>query len=899
MSLLDPAAALAAGITVVTPNNRLARTLIARHDAAQLRAGRRTWTAARALPWSAWIATLWRDAREAGIERANARLLADFEVAYLWRQIVAGDPAMPASLVDVRGSADLAAQAWQLVHGWGAGGQSWRAWRDTALASPGSDVDAFILWAERYQRDLAQRVAIDIALAADALASLAAQMPNWRGERVLLAGFLEISPQQQRLLASVRSAGMSLDVADEPARRAKVERIVAQTARDEVVLALQWARERAQQSSSARIGIAIEDLSARRDEVRALAEDVLCPALQLPGHAGTARPYDLSLGLPLAEDPVVAAALSWLALAHGGLDRARAAALFRSPYGPGRWTARAGCELGWIEESRAQVSWADAVAAMHGVAPAIAATMREALRAVSLGRTQSPREWVAQWRTFLDRCGWPGEAVLAGAQYEAREAFARSLEDFARLGHLEPRLAPAAALGALRDLAQERLFQPQAAPAPIAIMGLLEAASVSFDALWIAGLSGHRWPPAPQPNPLLPLGWQREHSVPRSSAARELAFAVRMTDRLARCAQDVVMSAPAAIADYTSRPSPLAGDAWPAVTESKRQDTATLVASVKAVESLRDDRAPVLPVGGAPGGTGAIAAQSDCPFMAMAKYRLCAQPWPTASEGLNPMERGQLVHAMMAAFWQTTKSHAALVALDSAALGERIADAAAAARALIPTSRWQVLPGVIAAAEAERLPEIAVTWIEAYERPRPGFTVDRTEAKGTVEMGGLTFRLKLDRVDALPGGGVAIIDYKTGLVDSAKTWFTPRPRSPQLGVYYLALVGESPAVDVKAVAYGRLKAGEVEVVGFAAEAQQWPALTDAQKQRDPPGWQGIGTFWRTRLPALAAEIREGVATVTPRGPKNSPCRVCARQSLCRVQAAGPTAFQSDGVDDDR
>src|SRR6185295_14651657 len=106
--------------------------------------------------------------------------------------------------------ADLAAQAWQLVHGWGAGGESWRGWRDTALAAPGSDVDTFIRWAERYQRDLAQRDAIDIALAADALAALAAHMPGWRGARVLLAGFLEISPQQQRLLASVRGAGMSL-----------------------------------------------------------------------------------------------------------------------------------------------------------------------------------------------------------------------------------------------------------------------------------------------------------------------------------------------------------------------------------------------------------------------------------------------------------------------------------------------------------------------------------------------------------------------------------------------------------------------------------------------------------------------------------------------------------------
>src|SRR4029450_11887810 len=62
------------------------------------------------------------------------------------------------------------------------------------------------------------------------------------------------------------------------------------------------------------------------------------------------------------------------------------------------------------------------------------------------------------------------------------------------------------------------------------------------------------------------------------------------------------------------------------------------------------------------------------------------------------------------------------------------------------------------ARESERLREIAVTWIEGYERPRPGFTVDRTEAKATVEMAGLTFRLKLDRVDALPGGGVASID---------------------------------------------------------------------------------------------------------------------------------------------
>ncbi len=62
MSFSDLAAALAAGATIVTPNNRLARTLVSRFDAGMLRAGHRTWTAARALPWSAWLTTLWREA---------------------------------------------------------------------------------------------------------------------------------------------------------------------------------------------------------------------------------------------------------------------------------------------------------------------------------------------------------------------------------------------------------------------------------------------------------------------------------------------------------------------------------------------------------------------------------------------------------------------------------------------------------------------------------------------------------------------------------------------------------------------------------------------------------------------------------------------------------------------
>jgi probable DNA repair protein len=877
MSSFDPVAALAAGVTVVTPNNRLARTLIARHDAAMLRSRRRTWTAARALPWSIWLTTLWRDALEAGVAPPELRVLSQFESQYLWRRLVRDDEAQQASVIDSRGAAQLALDAWQLVHAWGEGGQSWRGWRDSAEAPEDSDAAAFVRWAERHHRDLASRRGLDLATLPDALREWAGGMREWRGRTVALVGFLEFSPQQQRLHDALAAAGMTITVAPAPATTSTVYRAVATTSRDEVRAALSWARARAIEAPDDFIGIAIEDLAARRDDVRALAEDVLCPRLQLPGHAFAPRPYDLSLGKPLAEQPLVASALSLVALAHAPLPRSDAAALMRSPFLPGSWLSRASCERDWIEAGRNEVVWAD----VRSLAPAA----RDA-EALSRKRARTPHEWTAQWRSLLDRCGWPTELASTGVEYEVRQAWERLLDDFARLGHVEAQLDGGNALDVLRDMAARVIFQSESPPASIAIMGFLEAAALPFDALWVAGLSAQRWPPPARPNPLLPLRWQHERNVPRSSAARERGYAEVLTRHLARSAPIVVMSAPGVIEDYESAPSALIDAQWPQLAPLPDAiDSAQRIGQARDLESMADERAPALASGAAPGGAGAIAAQSTCPFQATARYRLRAEPWPAPAEALSYAERGQLVHAMMAAFWLDVRTHDELHALDAKALDARIERAAAAARAQLPEARWRLLPPAVAQAEALRISQIASIWLRDFEWIRPPFTVERIEATSEVRLAGLVFRVKLDRVDRLTDGSFAVIDYKTGAVDGPRTWFGPRPRSPQLGVYALALQMESPPIPVSAVAYARVKAGEIAVFGITARKANWPKLADAEKQRDPSGWSGIEAFWQQRLPELAAELRDGVATVTPRDPRTV-CRVCRRHALCRIGARG-------------
>ena len=110
----------------------------------------------------------------------------------------------------------------------------------------------------------------------------------------------------------------------------------------------------------------------------------------------------------------------------------------------------------------------------------------------------------------------------------------RLLGQFASLGAVAPRLAPARALASLRSLAAETLFQPEGGSAPIQILGVLEGTGLAFDALWVAGLTADRWPAALKPNPLLPLAWQRQRNVPRATARREREYAEDLTARFAR-----------------------------------------------------------------------------------------------------------------------------------------------------------------------------------------------------------------------------------------------------------------------------------------------------------------------------------------------------------------------------
>ena len=123
------------------------------------------------------------------------------------------------------------------------------------------------------------------------------------------------------------------------------------------------------------------------------------------------------------------------------------------------------------------------------------------------------------------------------------------------------------------------------------------------------------------------------------------------------------------------------------------------------------------------------------------------------------MERGILLHHVLAQAWSQLKTKSALDTIDDDDLEAMLMHAAEEAIARIRRDRPASLSGRFAEIEQRRLMRLAREWLNE-DRKRSDFAVVAIEDKRSVEIGGLVLTTRLDRVDELGDGRRIIIDYK-------------------------------------------------------------------------------------------------------------------------------------------
>lgn len=879
-------------VCIITPNRRLAHSLLQEAAARQLERGLALWDTPDVISLAGFIERVADAIRHSG-SAVLPQVLAPEQSRALWEQLLR-DSEAGSSLLAVTEAAGLAHEAWQLM-------VSWRlrpGLRDAAL---NEDAAAFLGWAPRYERALRRGGHLDAVELADHLQPFIRDRALALPRQAMVYGFDSFTPQQAGFLGALNDAGCEVALSGPVDLAATILRTPCTDSEDEIRKAAAWARSRLE-AGCRRIGIVVPDIAARRAAIVRLFSAAMAPDYALPGVRQSVQPFNLSLGEPLAAHALVNAALGLLQLLGRDIEFERASRVIRSPFLAGsesERTARAALDVELRRHAEPVVNLErlrGMVAACGGDCPRLLRLLEALarLRKDRLFGTQPPSAWARAISEALSTAGFPGERPLDSIEYQTLKRWHETVAAFAALDRVVPRMGYADALSRLRRMAADTLFQPETPDVPIQILGVLEASGQNFDALWVTSLGDDQWPPSCRPNPFLPLALQRAAGLPQGSAEAALAAARRMTARWCAAASEVVLSHPQYEGDRELQPSPLI--AAVAVAQPQITDFPEFGAAIHAARSIiaeTDAAAP--PLAGtavAGGGTALLKDQAACPFRAFARHRLRAGAPDAPHSGLDAAERGTLVHRVLAQVWMQLRDSATLLATDSDRLNALLAAAAKAAIERIRRDRPTVLSGRFAEIEKRRLVALARAWL-AEDRGRSPFAVIAVEDKRSMAIGGLELRARLDRVDETADGRRIIIDYKTGKAAAAQM-LGERPEEPQLPLY---LVTTEPGA--LALAFASVRAGRKGYVGVARDDDLLPgvkALADARLHHAE--WTQLVAAWRDELERLALQFAAGVAAVDPKRPPQT-CRFCDLGPLCRIRersAAIDDARDEEGVE---
>lgn len=880
---------IAGGATVLTVNSRLSRHLLTQFEQWQMQQGRSHWPTPRIMPWSAWVQQQWQALAFA--EPELPLLLGDEQLLALWEQIVA-ESRWGAALLNTQATARAALQAWRLL-------RQWHLPLATLAHEEGPDTVAFYDWAQTFQkRCYKERWLDEAALPARIAEALDSGVLAIAGE-FLWFGFDEITPQQRLLMEAQQRAGGNAVLAELPLGSSAAQTISCPDTTAELRVIAAWLRHLLDRGEQGPIGVVVPELASLRHDIERIFDEALLPGAMLDLAQSDHRPYDISLGHGLADLPLIHDALLALQLVRGSAPLHQWGRLLLSPFiagGEQEYLSRAQLDAALRRHGESSLSLKSVIYhAGRNQCPLLAQALQRFVDLyAALPKRQSPAAWGRSFEELLRAIGWPGARSLGSHEYQTVQAWRKLLFRFAALSQVLPQLNYSEALKQLRQLAGSTLFQPQRVTQPIQVMGVLEAVGLEFTHCWVMGLHDGVWPPAPQPNPFLPITLQRRLQMPHASAERELNFAAQVSKRLFAAAPDVIISHPLHEGDSELRPSPLIADLpplpsqpWLSSPPPRYRDQ--LFAS-RQLERYSDWQGPALPDDlTVSGGTSIFRDQAACPFRAFARHRLFAESLEEPVSGLDAAERGNLVHAVLEAFWRETRDLQTLNQLSDEALQQRVTSIVSA----IVVTEAQKYPNIFterfAALERNRLIKLTCAWLEV-ERSRPAFAVAALEAERTFAIGGIEMKMQADRIDSLSsdtlGGGEMIIDYKTGQV-SVNDWFGERPNEPQLPLYALA-----QGASVSAITFASVRPDKCAFQGVSRDEDVAKGVNQSKID-----WQVQQELWRVALTTLAREFRQGYAAVDPKDGHKS-CQFCDLGPLCRINELNGLAVSEEESNDE-
>jgi probable DNA repair protein len=887
--------------TCITSTQRLSRALLHSYNQVQVKKGQMSWDTPDILPWSSWLQRLWSQSLVKQV--SPPRLLNQWQSRSLWESII---EKYADALLNITSTADKAMQCRELLTGWQVDLTNERVRR--AMLST-SDSKAWLQWHEAYLSRLREMHWIDSQDLAKKLLGLIPDIDIDAGHRFLIAGFDELAPAQHALTEAFSQKGIEFVKIKEDASVTDPDPTVYVLPDEEAELyaAARWARqcyESGWKTGQDPITVVIPSIARQREDIERVFREVFYPRDNLqaldagPFHGQGVRReciFNISLGLPLLQEPLIGYLFDILTMCSGTFDQACLSRVTTSRFMTYSENVKiVQChELDIFLRAFGRVKW---------TLPSVTRQLKSyrddyfAKRFSSLLEVASSlpdrallTDWVRSVNLLFNAFGWSADTLQGGYEKQVMQAWDEVLSTLIQLQDVVGKKTSfSQTLARLKQIASGQIFQAGTGDVPVQVMGMIEASGMQFSALRICGMQDRDWPPAPQPNPFIPVYLQTEFDMPHSSSRRELEYAQWQLERLLASSKTVSLSYAAGNEDEKYNASPLVSHLKSvAIDPSPRREQALPV-----FQYMADQEGPSVNQQERDVNTFVLRDQSQCPFRAYARHRLLATAPEIPEPGIDPRTKGILLHQVMERLWKHWQDQKTFLSLSDDSIDKTVNDVIQDVMDKSFTSSSRVIDPMMNGSafvelEKDRLYRLVLDWL-AIERQRKPFRVIDPESEQNYELAGLRLRMRIDRMDELSDGSLCIIDYKSGKANPS-AWCGERPEEPQVPLYSLA-----KQQQVSAVAFARLLGGETALAGMTRDYQlfsenerlfrdmkQLPIKRKNAACSEYRDWESLIVHWQTVLLNIAANYAKGDAQVDPVN-ADSTCTYCDIKPVCRI-----------------
>jgi len=775
--------AVSNGEEIVTSGRRLARDLRVEFDRRQLAAGKFAWESPVILTFDDWLSRLAQ--RLAAIVTIPAKL-DHYSNFLLWDEAFRRHA--PEALPNPGGLSRQAWKSWLRACEWQVPADELRR------AARNADEIVFVRTISDYLGRLEAGDWTDASGLLRVVTNSVEEGVARRMPAVIFAGFDRVSPAMEALLAALGRQGCAARLAPSGRFAPTIEIAEFEHSEQEWRTAGAWARARLDANPGFRLAIICPNLDTQAGRVAAAVREGMAPGWQYGG-ARWKDSVNVSYGRRLIDYPAIHVALLVLRWAATGLGSRDLSVLLRSRC-LGREAISGRYRLELVLRRFPDRPWTatNFRQALEGIdrQPDSSEFLRLAAAVAEfseeLDTPRSPAAQVDRIGGFLDSLEWPGVESLSSEEFQLINRWRELLNDIARTESVSRLVTLHQVIRNLATFAADVVWQAETdCDEAVQVIGVYEAAGMEFDGVWISGMDASQWPAPGRPSPFIARELQRRYQLPDASPEATLAFARTVLGRLTSAAGECILSWSRTEGDAELTASPLL-DRVVASTYTGPGDPGRFLAGLTGAlldDATGSDGAPaLLPGERVRGGAYTIQRQLDEPISAFVFGRLGYQPIEPVINGLAPGVRGSIVHEALRALLAGNPTQDDIIRWHSEDRDRYIGAAVDAALARVHASADALLRALLSL-ERRRLRWLLHAFLEGETR-RDKFAVAAVEKAVDYQACGVSLGLRIDRIDRLLDGRLAIIDYKSG----AARGFLNRFREPadwQLVVYADAL----------------------------------------------------------------------------------------------------------------